>query len=209
MNRSVVFDYRALRLLVGLIALAMPFVVTALAGEELSSISASYYTKARDAFVGMLFVVGAFLWAYNGHTPQEGRASKIASLAAICVALFPTSCETCESTIVSMIHYVAAVTTFSILAYFCLGPFRKNTKGQPGKKGRRDKVYLVCGWVIVACMLTAFLANLALPKETVHAWDITYWAEAIALGAFGVAWIVAGKYLPLFADQDEELRLFT
>lgn len=210
-GRSVVFDYRALRLLMGLIALALPFVVTAISATELSSISASYHTEARDWFVGMLFVVGAFLWAYNGHTPPEGIASKTASVAAFLVALLPTACDSCQSSIVSVIHYVAAVTLFSILAYFCFRFFRKNTKGQPrmSKKWRRDIVYFACGTVMVACMLIAALANLALSRETLNAWQVTYWAEAIALGAFGVAWIVAGKYLPLFADQDEELRLFS
>ena len=70
-----VFDYRALRLLMGLIALALPFIVTLVSSTQLSSISASYFTEARDAFVGMLFIVGAFLWAYNGHTlHRPGRA---------------------------------------------------------------------------------------------------------------------------------------
>jgi hypothetical protein len=209
-DKSVVFDYRALRLLMGLIALALPFVVTALSTTDLSSISASYHTEARDAFVGMLFVVSAFLWAYNGHAPAEGRASKAASLAAILVALFPTSCDTCQSSFVSVIHYVAAVTLFSILAYFCFRFFRKNTKGQPrmSKKWRRDKVYLACGTVMVACMLVAALANLVLSRETLNAWQVTYWAEAVALVAFGTAWIVAGKYLPVFVDSDEELHLF-
>ena len=210
-NRSVVFDYRALRLLMGLIALALPFVVTALSTTDLSSISASYYTEARDAFVGMLFVVSAFLWAYNGHAPAEGRASKIASLAAILVALFPTACDSCKSGIVSVIHYLSAGTLFSILAYFCFRFFRKNTKGQlrMSKKWRRDKIYLACGTVMVACMLIAAVANLTLSQETLNAWQVTYWAEAVALGAFGVAWIVAGKYLPALTDEDEELRLFT
>ena len=210
-NRSVVFDYRALRLLMGLIALALPFVVTALSTTDLSSISASYYTEARDAFVGMLFVVSAFLWAYNGHAPAEGNASKIASLAAILVALFPTACDSCKPSIVSVIHYSAAIALFSILAYFCFRFFRKNTKGQlrMSKKWRRDKIYLACGTVMVACMLIAVVANLTLSQETLKAWQVTYWAEAIALGAFGVAWIVAGKYLAALTDEDEELRLFT
>jgi len=38
--------------------------------------------------------------------------------------------------------------------------------------------------------------------------NITYWAEAIALVAFGVAWIVAGKIISPLVDKDEALRLF-
>ena len=69
MNHNPVFDYRALRLFVGIIAFALPFVVIVLSPVPLSSISASYFTEARDAFVGMLFFVWAFLCAYNGHRP--------------------------------------------------------------------------------------------------------------------------------------------
>ena len=206
-QRGKVFDYRALRLLMGIIALSLPFVVRAVAASPLSSISASYYTDARDAFVGMLFIVGAFLWAYNGHTEPEAWTSKIASLAAICVAIFPTSSDVYTSTITSKIHYGAAATLFAILAYFCLGPFRQGTKGKKGKKGRRSKIYFVCGLIMVGCILSVLVTKLMLSPETIEAYSITFWAEAIALCAFGVAWIVAGKLSP-FADEDESLQLF-
>lgn len=207
-NTGTVFDYRALRLLMGIIALTLPFLVTLLSSSPLSSISASYYTEARDAFVGMLFIVGAFMWAYNGHTIKEAVASKIASVAAICVATFPTSCDVCETTIISITHYGAAVILFAILAYFCFGPFRLNTKGKKGKKGRRSKIYFVCGWIMVGCMLSLFIAKLILSDETLEALRVTYWVETIALVAFGFAWIVAGKYIRFFVDEDEALRLF-
>jgi uncharacterized membrane protein YbjE (DUF340 family) len=45
----------------GIIALALPFLVSLISGEQLDSISSSYYTAARDCLVGLLFVVGAFL----------------------------------------------------------------------------------------------------------------------------------------------------
>lgn len=207
-NKCIVFYYRALRLLMGFIALAPPFVVSLLSSTPLSSISASYYTEARDAFVGMLFVVSAFLWADKGHSLREAYASKIASLEAVFVAIFPTSCDVCQTEIESIIHYVAAVSLFAMLAYFCFGPFRKNTKGQGGKKGRRSKIYFTCGWIMVGCMLIVGVLELTISDETIKALSITYWAEAIALGAFGVAWILAGKYFRLLVDKEEALRLF-
>ena len=207
-NSGTVFDYRALRLLMGLIALALPFVVSFLSYSPLSSISASYHTEAHDAFVGMLFVVSAFLWAYNGHSSKEAWASKVASLAAIFVAIFPTSCDLCETDIKSIIHYGAAVTLFAILAYFCFVPFRKNTKGKEGKKGRRSKVYFICGCIMIGCMLSIGITEITMSDETIKALSLTYWAEAIALVAFGFAWIVAGKYFSPFVDQKEALRLF-
>jgi hypothetical protein len=206
-NTSPVFDYRALRLLMGIIAFALPFTVSLISTDPLPSISASYYTEARDTFVGMLFIVASFLWAYKGHTSTQARASKVASLAAVFVVVFPTTCAGCKADLRSGLHYVAAATLFAILSYFCFGPFREKTKDRGGKKGRRSKIYFTCGCVMLACMLAMGVAKITVPDETVKALKITYWAEAIALGAFGVAWIVAGKVIPPLVDEEDALKL--
>ena len=205
-NSNTVFDYRALRLLMAIIAFALPFIVTFISSTTLTSISASYYTEARDIFVGLLFVVSAFLLAYNGHTSSEAWASKAACFAAVVAALNPTSCDICAPDIQSKIHYFAAVIFFGILAYFCLGPFRKNTKGQEGKKGRRAKIYFACGWIIIICMLTMGLTKFTVPDQIRNSLYITYWGESIALWAFGAAWMVAGKVFSPLVDDEEALR---
>lgn len=108
----------------GLIALSLPVVVVVLASpQSLASISAYWYTNSRDMFVGQLFVVGSFLFAYNWRTSGESSASKIASLAVICVAIFPTSCDSCNVGPVAIGYYLAAVSLFSVPAYFCFVPF--------------------------------------------------------------------------------------
>ena len=206
-NNSKVFDYRALRLLVGIIAFAIPICVTIISSDSLSSISASYFTKARDAFVGMLFIVSAFLWAYNGHSKTQSYMSKIAAVSAILVAVSPTVCDNCETSTTSVIHYVSAFILFSILTYFCLGPFRKNTRGKGGKKGRRSIIYLICGLIMVGCMLGLGICELALSDELMVTLRITYWAETVALFSFGCAWMVAGKYFKPLVDKEEELYL--
>ncbi len=66
-DKDMVFDPRALRLIVGLIAFLLPFVVIIVNAKLTSSISASYHTDARDIFVGVLFVIGFLFVAYNGH----------------------------------------------------------------------------------------------------------------------------------------------
>lgn len=206
---GVVFDYRALRLLMGMIVFALPFVVSVVSSDRLSSISASYHTDARDMFVGMLFIVGAFLWAYNGHTSLQSTLSKVAAFAAILVALFPTSCDACSTNVAAIVHYVSALVLFSTLAFFCFGPFRLHTKGKGGKKGRRSKMYLLCGWIMVGCMVAVVAANIAFSKQAASQLRITFWAEAVALWAFGVAWMVSGKAIKLFADKDEALKVFS
>jgi hypothetical protein len=201
-----VFDYRGLRLLMGLIALFLPVIVSILAAKLLTSISASYYSDARDMFVGLLFVVGAFLFAYNGHSETESLASKIAAVSALFAASFPTACDGCPSGAGSIIHYAAAAILFSILAYFCFIPFREKIKGQGGKKARRNIIYLVCGWVMIGSMAVIFIANQVLSEQILMAWRVTYYGEAIALMAFGVAWTASGKAFKVIADDDEIYR---
>lgn len=208
-GKSAVFDYLALRLLMGLIALFIPFIVSWISSASLTSISASYYSEARDAFVGLLFVVGAFLFAYNGHTGPQSLLSKIACIAAVCVAYFPTSCDGCETSASSVIHYASALVLFLILTYFCFVFFQKGTKGGTSKQRRRSAIYFVCGWVMVASILTILIAKTMMPETTVDELRIVYWAEASALFFFGVAWIVSGKYFRLIADEDERLKLFS
>ena len=108
---DVVFKYKTLRSLIGLIAFSIPwFCIIAIwiaqDGKWLlpTSISVSYHLGAGDVFVGMLAIVGAFLFAYNGHKYPHfklfGKPRKVerlmAVLAGICalgVALSPTSID--------------------------------------------------------------------------------------------------------------------
>src|SRR5687768_1062017 len=113
-KQDEIFDYRTLRLLVGIVAFALPIVVWAtarIAGDKIDSISISYHTdSARDFFVGALFIIATLMVAYNGHDPSgnesmkdgpaphplmkwisEKWASKVVALMAVGVALFPTT----------------------------------------------------------------------------------------------------------------------
>jgi hypothetical protein len=207
-ERMLVFDYKRTRLLIGIIAFLLPFAVSFISSTPLTSISASYYTEARDALVGMLFIVGAFLFAYNGYTIWQSWASKIGSIAAVLIALFPTNCGTCLVNYISKIHYCSAATLFLILTYFCFGPFRNKAKDKnTAEAGRRIIIYLFCGTIMVVCMLTMLISNF-LPKIEVEKLRLFYWAEAVALVAFGTAWLTASKVFPVFAGDTERLRLF-
>jgi hypothetical protein len=207
-NDNEVFECRTHRLVVGLIALSLPLVVSVLSGERLTSISASYYTDARDWMVGLLFVVGAFLLSYNGHTTMQSIISKIAAIAAAGIAVFPTGCQTCETSSTTIVHFVCATVLFSSLAYFCLGPFREKLLGKGGKKFLRRRIYLACGLTMIACMAGIAAAGFFIPAELIAELRIVYWGEAIALSAFGIAWFVSGKALRIIADEGELLKLW-
>ncbi len=219
-TKSIVFNYQTSRLMVGIIALSLPFLVTIKAGgfDQIDSISSSYYTDARDIFVGALFVVAAFLLSYNGHYFGELIAAKLASIAAFCVAYFPTSCDKssiksllhCPDGYEPLVHSISAVILFVLLAYFCLGPFctrAKEKEKQYVEARRRKYVYLISGYSILAVIVLSFAATRIdwfisiFPNQK----NILYIAEFSVLVIFGVAWTVAGRHrsLSFFVNKEE------
>ena len=130
--KDLLFDYRTLRLTVGIVAMGLPLAVYLSTLTITSSISASYYTDARDVFVGLLFVIGALFLAYYGHKDNllEKWISRIGAIAVFCAAIFPTSCDLCEPDVKSTIHYIAAFILFSSVVYFCLFAFPGSAKAK-------------------------------------------------------------------------------
>ena len=206
-EKEAVFDYKFLRTLLGVIAFALPFLTDGVSSERLPSISYSYYTEGHDAFFGMLLVIATLLLAYNGFSLKEKLASKLAAVATVLVAVFPTNCEGCGPNLTSSIHYGSAAIAFLVLIYFCFGPFRERAQMRGQKGQRRAIAYMVCGSIMSICLAVAVIAQFTRPADVVAASRITYWTEAFALGAFGVAWFVAGKVLPPLAAENERLKM--
>ena len=239
-KQSLEFNQLKLRLLVGFIAFLLPILTPLIASTPLSSISGSYYTEARDVFVGSLFVVGALLWAYTVRPPQplkeqdESTARKriravtripkrgeqtvittVGALAAVVAALYPTACEGCGAEPKSVVHYIAAVILFLMIAYFCLFIFRDSANAKANEKStiagtkqkRRAGLYLGCGLGILVCLLGAGGAQLTMAPETRAALAVTFWAESASLWLFAASWMVASRVFPWFTDREERLML--
>jgi len=195
------------RQLIGYIGLILPvlliFIAVARDGVEqwkrLESISAYYYTGAVAAFVGMLVALALFLFTYRGYKNKyywaDRAASIIAATAALGVAFFPTGAPTGATALIwwspaiGVLHYVCAVTLFAMFAVFSLWLFRLTTPGEPVStaKRRRNTVYLVCGLVIVASIVWAYVAH----RDE----KSMFWPESLALFAFAVSWLTKGYAL--------------
>ena len=202
-------DVRALRFLVGLLALALAFVTSLLAGNSIASISASYHAGgwARDYFVGSLFAIAAFLFAYNGWNKRELYLSKLASLAALGVAFFPCGCNA-PTQFLPYVHYIAAGIMFLVLAFFCYSFHRRARERAHAEAMRRSWIYAVCGLVILLAIALLALDPLLHGAISRHfGTRYVFWLEAAALVAFGVSWLVAGKVLPGLAAPRERYRL--
>ena len=92
----LVRSYLDLRKTVGIIGLALPFVVAI--GKILwqgpgieFSISDYYYTTTRNILVGSLCAIGVFLASTKGYDRKDEIAGYLAGIFAIGTALFPTT----------------------------------------------------------------------------------------------------------------------
>jgi hypothetical protein len=193
---TLVHSYLFLRRAIGLIGLALPVVLIlgkqlVQGGDLIGSLSGYYYTDLRDVLVGAMCAVGVFLLAYYGHDYVDNVASTVAGLGAIGLALFPTTPDhdvTAWDRTSGVLHLVFAALFFLSLAYFCLRLFPHDGE-QPEKFGA---LYRACGIVILACLVLIALAKYSGFAASLHP---ALWLEAVAVEAFGVAWLVKGGTL--------------
>ncbi len=198
----LVLSYLGLRKAIGIIGLALPFVLAL--GKVIfdgsgieGSMSAYYYTVMRDVFVGSLCAIGVFLLAYRGYGIVDSVAGKIAAVAAVGTSWFPTSpgySATPHQVMIGNWHAFFAATLFLTMAFFSLFLFRKTNKKNPTAMKRiRNAIYLICGMGIIACVGLAFILNTLPSDSPVFTYSPLFWLEAAAIIFFGISWFVKGE----------------
>lgn len=201
-------DHHILRLIIGLIALSLANVTAWFSSESINSISASYHQGgwARDIFVGCLFAISAFLFAYNGGSQSERLLGKIAAFAALGVALFPCGCDGHEE-ILPYVHYVAAALMFLVLAGLCLVFFRRARGKGPRQAIWRSWVYAACGITIVAVIAVLAVDHFTGGPISAVMPRLVFYGERTGLIAFGIAWLVASRTLPVITAPTERVKV--
>jgi hypothetical protein len=196
-------DHRTIKLIVGIVALSLAGLTSAFAATAIASVSASYYEGgwSQSIFIGFLFAIAAFLLAYNGFSKTEMILSKVASVAALGVALFPCECGT-HAALVPYVHGASAAVMFLILAYFCYAFYqRARKKGYPQAKFRAA-VYAGCGVAIVLSIVTLAFDHFSHGALT-QSIPRVFYGESGGLIAFGISWLTASRTLPLVTREDE------
>lgn len=196
-QESLIVSYLTLRRIVGILGIALPAVVAmwgfALGYALQPSISDYHALPTRDAFVGILFTIGWFLFVYRGFDRTDEVTGNLACLFALGVALFPNNGTQLESTV----HFSSAVALFLALACFSLFLFTKTGSAPPTpQKLTRNRVYVACGVIMLACIaLIGLYSALGLKHTAVAAINPVFWLETLALWAFGFSWFVKGETL--------------
>jgi hypothetical protein len=204
-GRLLLVSHLTLRRTVGALGVLLPFALAVgclLYGSCTGlkpSISEYYGTEMRDVLVGVLFTIGWFLFAYKGYDGHDDVAGDLACAFALGIALFPI---TSTRPVTRAVHLFCAAAMFLVLAYFSIVLFRKTS--HPGamtpQKRIRNRIYLWCGAVILACIGGIALYTALPPNPGLAALEPVFWLEALALVAFGISWFVKGE--TLWTDGD-------
>lgn len=198
---SMVISYMTLRKMVGLLGISLvpvlvigSFIVDH-TNQIQVSVSAYYYTGMRNALVGIVCGISLFLLSYNGYTWQDALASKLAGVFALGIAFLPTSAQDDKSDIISKLHYITSGVFFAILAYMCIFLFTRSAGTMTPEKKKRNRVYRVCGIIMVVCVICIPLDSISAIHNRIIAYKPTLILEFCALTAFGVSWLTKGEFI--------------
>jgi cytochrome b561 len=196
-----IISYLTLRKAVGYLGILLPFALAAgnwliFSGGLQQSVSDYYYTGMRGVLVGGLCVIGAFLLAYHGYDRWDMLFTNAAGLGAVGVALFPTAPPhpSFRAMLAGYLHYGFGVVLFASLTVIALWLFRKTDPArEPTRlKQLRNRVYLICGVVMVVSLALAGIVSLPF-AAALGPIDPVFWLETAAVVAFGASWLVKGQ----------------
>ena len=197
---TLVHSYLFMRRAIGILGTALPAILiigTLLldGGPPLGSISDYVYTDMRSVLIGTMAAIGVFLISYRGYGRIDDILADVAGVGAIGVALFPTTPyfghPSGKQQFVGLLHITSAAIFFAATIIFCLFLFTRSSSPQPtGRKRARNWVYIGCGVIMLACLIT-----IGIIEAFLGGGNEVLWLESAAVMAFGIAWLVKGETL--------------
>lgn len=163
------------------------------------AVSDYYYTASGDLFIGVIFAISFFLFAYKGYDRIDQWLTGSAGFCAILVGVLPTEQNNDEQCTVRFVeelewrttaHNILAVLFFLILAYMSYFQFTKSDGIVTAQKIDRNKVYRICAIImVIALVLIPVFSALQVFSKAI------FWMEWVALAAFGFSWLVKGGFV--------------
>lgn len=168
------------------------------------SISDYYFTVTGDLMVGIMCCLALFLISYKGYPGEQldEWLTTISGLLALGAALIPTNEPLVQSCSIihlpwdtnrSLTHNLLSSLLFIMLSLISMLLFTKG-RGEPTpEKLQRNKVYIVCGSIMLMVIIVVPIYNQLL--RTYPDWEkykLVFWLETLAMTAFGISWLVKG-----------------
>ncbi len=209
-NHSYVINYLTLRKTLGIIGISFPIIliIGSFVGgkkEVLPSISHYYYSNMGDVFVSFLCVMAIFLFSYRGYDYKDRITGALAGIFALGVAFLPTDMgelaktdgplhRTDPDSVRRTLHFTSAALFLLSLAFFSIFLFTQKSKHPTLQKLMRNRIYRICGFVIVGCLVTlGVVFFMEWDESFLKPYKPVFVFESIALFAFGTSWLVKGE----------------
>jgi hypothetical protein len=173
------------------------------------SLSAYYYSGARELFVGALSAIGVFLITYKvAEVNLDNTLSVIAGIAVGIVALFPTDRTDhvvgltslqrhIGESAVGTIHLSAAgvfILSLAVISFF----FGEREGARPPRKGGRSPSFWQrYHWICAGVIALAFIWCAATQRLHFGPSRSLLYGEAAAVWAFGASWLWKGLELDM------------
>ena len=205
---NVTVDTKRMRIMIGVLGMALPWLVALITLSWPGSISETYYSWfAVGTFMVVLGSAGILLINYKGYEKIDDITATIAGVFGILICLFPmtylpnpsakTGVLHLPSDISNILHCISAFGFFGTLAFMSFFLFTK-TKGEMTKQKKiKNIIYRVCG----IGMLASFLLMLLNLIPGFDMYNLTWIVEAIALFFFGFSWIVKSDAISFLKDR--------
>ncbi|WP_169704864.1 hypothetical protein [Runella slithyformis] len=228
-NEVALTAQNTLRRLVGILGMLLPVILYLLllfsndGIYPLSSISHYYYTRWSSVFVIIISLLAFFLIIYKGPDLIDFYLSTLAGLFALALILCPTSNLSGEDKKYAVtflpenftrenFHYVSAAIFLGCLALMSLFLFTKskenNPEARPREKQLRNKIFRICGGIMIIAMLVILIGGLfeAIPTEVYERYRLTFTMETVAVESFGLSWLIkGGSFRRLMYDTGNRL----
>ena len=202
-------SYLTLRLIIGILGVALPFILLFANSGPLPSISDSYYTKSAVFFIAILFSIGLFLVAYKGYESRgekmtDNIITNIGGLAALFVILFPTTCPDnfyCSClyghTIswISWVHFASAGIFLTSMGWMSIFQFPKGEHSNWNKG-----LYIFFGVMVWLSLVVLILGLIGFHLIGSDPGTFVFWMESIAVWFFGISWLIKGHALRSLAN---------
>ena len=217
-------SFLILRILVGLLGVALPFVLVLLdkivfdgSPFPRGSLSAYYYSGMREVFVGTLSAIGVFLIAYKvAERNLDNTLSVVAGISALVIPVFPTQRpshsgpltplqDLLGESFVKEVHFTASVVflvSLTLMSFF-FGRREGARVHRPSKRSPRfwQWFHWACAGVMAAALVwmgvTAIVGG---PSRS------TLIGQAVAAWAFGASWLMKGLELDMVFGRPREVR---
>jgi len=139
-------------------------------------------------------------------TSRNGVGNFRAWILILCVLMMVIYRFVRSDATIALLHKGFSLLFMSMLAFFSLCLFTQTHPGHEPKgfKIKRNRVYKICGWIIVGCMvlIDIYMCVPANAVASLEKYNFVLWLETIMVLSFGVSWWVKGGGFHWLKDRE-------